>query len=91
MRVDGKDEGWQQGEEQWDLPVTIGLDLRRAITQIFGIDAAGAVVIQRRLAHGKLLRLFAKLRELYLVDMESLCSRPPLGKKNSPSWVTACV
>jgi hypothetical protein len=40
--------------------VTIGLDLGKSVFQVHGVDAGGAVVVQRRLTRGKLLAFFAK-------------------------------
>ena len=43
-----------------ELAVTIGLDLGKSVFQVHGVDAGGAVVVQRRLTRGKLPTLFAK-------------------------------
>ena len=40
--------------------VTIGLDLGKSVFQVHGVDARGAVVVQRRLTRSKLLMVFAK-------------------------------
>ena len=40
--------------------VAIGLDLGKSVFQVHGVDAGGAVVVQRRLTRGKLLAFFAK-------------------------------
>ena len=43
-----------------ETAVTIGLDLGKSVFQVHGVDADGAVVVQRRLTRGKLLGFFAK-------------------------------
>jgi transposase len=50
--------------------VTIGLDLGKSVFQVHGVDAGGAVVVQRRLTRGKLLAFFAKQAPC-LVGMEA--------------------
>jgi transposase len=40
---------------------TIGLDLAKSIFQVHGVDAAGRMVLKRRLRRGELLAFFAKL------------------------------
>ena len=50
--------------------VTIGLDLGKSVFQVHGVDAGGAVVVQRRLTRGKLLAFFAK-QPACLVGMEA--------------------
>ena len=44
-----------------ETAVTIGLDLAKSVFQVHGVNAAGEVVIQRRLARAKVLQFFAKL------------------------------
>jgi transposase len=41
--------------------VTVGLDIAKSVFQIHGVDAAGAVVLQRRVMRSKLIVLFEKL------------------------------
>jgi transposase len=43
-----------------ETAVTIGLDLGKSVFQVHGVDAGGAVVVQRRLTRSKLLAFFAK-------------------------------
>ncbi len=62
-----------------ECAVTIGLDLGKSVFQVHGVDADGAVVVQRRLTRGKLLVSFAK-QPACLVGMEA-CGSPPLGKR----------
>jgi transposase len=50
--------------------VTIGLDLGKSVFQVHGVDAGGAVVVQRRVTRGKLLGFFAK-QPACLVGMEA--------------------
>src|SRR5579872_3957456 len=50
--------------------VTIRLDLGKSVFQVHGVDAGGAVVIQRRLTRGRLLAFFAK-QPGCLVGMEA--------------------
>ena len=40
---------------------TIGLDIAKSVLQIHGVDAAGAVVMRKRITRGKLLEFFAAL------------------------------
>src|SRR5919201_6782080 len=40
---------------------TIGLDIAKTVFQIHGVDAAGAVVIWKRITRAKLLEFFAAL------------------------------
>ena len=49
---------------------TIGLDLAKRVFQVHGVDAAGAVVVRKRLARGALLGFFAGLPGC-LVGMEA--------------------
>jgi len=51
---------------------TIGLDLAKHVFQVHGVDAHGAVVVQRRLRRSDILKFFARL-EPALVGMEA-CS-----------------
>jgi transposase len=50
----------------------IGLDLAKSVFQVHGVDAAGQVVIRRRLRRGQVLEVFAKLAPC-VVGMEA-CS-----------------
>jgi transposase len=40
---------------------TIGLDIAKSVFQIHGVDAAGAVVMRKRMTRAKLLEFFAAL------------------------------
>jgi hypothetical protein len=40
---------------------TIGLDIAKSVFQIHGVDAAGAVVVRKRITRAKLLEFFAAL------------------------------
>src|SRR5829696_886387 len=49
---------------------TIGLDIAKSVFQVHGIDAAGEVVVRRRLSRGRILAFFEKLPRC-LVAMEA--------------------
>ncbi len=49
---------------------TIGLDLAKNVFQVHGVDAAGLVVVKRKLSRGKLLSFFQSLSPC-LVGMEA--------------------
>ena len=42
-------------------PAVIGLDIAKSVFQIHGVDAAGAVVVRKRITRAKLLEFFATL------------------------------
>src|SRR3974390_1832194 len=60
--------------------VTIGLDLGKSVFQVHGVDADGAVVIQRRLTRGRLLAFFAK-QPACLVGMEACAAAHHGGRE----------
>lgn len=60
--------------------VTIGLDLGKSVFQVHGVDAGGAVVIQRRLTRGRLLTFFAK-QPACLVGMEACAAAHHWGRE----------
>jgi transposase len=60
--------------------VTIGLDLGKSVFQVHGVDAGGAVVIQRRLTRGRLLAFFAK-QPACLVGMEACAGAHHWGRE----------
>jgi transposase len=60
--------------------VTMGLDLGKSVFQVHGVDAGGAVVIQRRLTRGKLLAFFAK-QPACLVGMEACAAAHHWGRE----------
>jgi len=60
--------------------VTIGLDLGKSVFQVHGVDAGGAVVIQRRLTRGRLLAFFAK-QPACLVGMEACAAAHHWGRE----------
>ena len=39
----------------------VGIDLAKSVMQVHGVDAAGAVVVQRRLRQGQVMGFFARL------------------------------
>jgi transposase len=63
-----------------ETAVTIGLDLGKSVFQVHGVDAGGAVVVQRRLTRGKLLGFFAK-QPACLVGMEACVAAHHLGRQ----------
>lgn len=50
--------------------ITIGLDLAKQVFQVHGVDASGAVVLQRRLRRGQVEAFFAGM-EPTLIGMEA--------------------
>ena len=60
--------------------VTIGLDLGKSVFQVHGVDAAGAVVVQRRLTRSKVLAFFAK-QPACLVGMEACAAAHHWGRE----------
>ena len=60
--------------------VTIGLDIAKSIFQVHGVDAAGEVVIRRRLVRRKLLEFFAELPAC-LVGVEACASAHYWGRE----------
>ena len=40
--------------------VTVGLDLAKSVFQVHGVDAAGEVVVRRKLRRSQLLQYFAR-------------------------------
>jgi transposase len=53
--------------------VTIGLDLAKSVFQAHGVDAAGEIVIRRKLRRSQLLGFFAR-QPACLVGMEACAS-----------------
>ena len=60
--------------------VTMGLDLGKSVFQVHGVDAGGAVVVQRRLTRGKLLHFFGKQAPC-LVGMEACAAAHHWGRE----------
>jgi transposase len=63
-----------------EFAVTIGLDLGKSVFQVHGVDAGGAVVVQRRLTRSKLLAFFAK-QPACLVGMEACAAAHHWGRE----------
>ena len=63
-----------------DTAVTIGLDLGKSVFQVHGVDAGGAVVVQRRLTRGRLLHFFGKQAPC-LVGMEACAAAHHWGRE----------
>jgi transposase len=57
---------------------TIGLDIAKSVFQVHGIDAAGEVIVRRRLRRRQLLGFFEKLGPC-LVGIEACATSPLLG------------
>ena len=57
---------------------TIGLDIGNSVFQVHGVDAAGQVVVRRRLTRGRILMFFEKLAPC------SLGSRPAAARITGP-------
>ena len=53
---------------------TIGVDLAKSVFQVHGVDAAGEVVVRRRLRRAQVLPFFAGLGRRCLVGMEACAS-----------------
>jgi transposase len=49
---------------------TMGLDIAKRVFQVHGVDAAGAVVVRRKLRRAELLQFFARLA-LCLIGIEA--------------------
>ena len=60
--------------------VRIGLDLAKSVFQVHGVDAGGAVVVQRRLTRSKVLGFFAK-QSPCLVGMEACAAAHHWGRE----------
>ena len=60
--------------------VTIGLDIAKSVFQVHGVDAAGEVVIRRRLTRRKVLEFFAGLPAC-LVGVEACASAHYWGRE----------
>jgi transposase len=60
--------------------VTMGLDLGKSVFQVHGVDAVGAVIVQRRLTRSKLLAFFAK-QPACLVGMEACAAAHHWGRE----------
>jgi transposase len=63
-----------------ETAATIGLDLGKSVFQVHGVDAGGAVVVQRRLTRSKLLAFFAK-QPACLVGMEACAAAHHWGRE----------
>src|SRR3546814_6049293 len=61
---------------------TIGLDIAKSVFQVHGVDAAGEVVVRKRLSRARVIQFFAKLPRC-LVDIEA-CN-------NSHHWARALI
>jgi transposase len=59
---------------------TIGLDIAKSVFQVHGVDAAGAVVVRRRISRAKVLEFFADLPRC-LVGIEACPSAHHWGRE----------
>ncbi|MGA7327955.1 MAG: IS110 family transposase, partial [Rhodomicrobium sp.] len=55
------------------LVATVGLDIAKTVFQVHGVDAAGQIIVSRRLARGRVLAFFEKLAPC-LVGIEACSS-----------------
>ena len=56
-----------------DNVTTIGLDIAKSVFQVHGVDAAGEIVVRRKLTRGRVLVYFESLRRC-LVGIEACSS-----------------
>jgi transposase len=63
-----------------ETAVIIGVDLGKSVFQIHGVNAAGIVVVQRRLTRGRLLQFFSKLSPCR-VGMEACAAAHHWGRE----------
>ena len=63
---------------------TIGLDIAKSVFQVHGVDAAGEVVIRRRLSRGRVLAFFEKLPRC-LVGIEA-CNSSHYWARELIAW-----
>jgi transposase len=64
---------------------TIGLDIAKSVFQIHGVDAAGNVIVRRRLKRRYVLPFFQRLPPC-LVWHRSMCVVPSLVARIAGSW-----
>lgn len=62
--------------------ITIGLDIAKSVFQVHGVDAAGEVVIRRKLRRSQMLQFFAK-QPASLVGIETCASAHYWGRELS--------
>ena len=67
---------------------TIGLDIAKSVFQVHGVDAAGQVVIRRRLKRRYVLTFFQKLPRALLGSRLAL--HPIIGRANCRRSVIRC-
>lgn len=60
--------------------IRYGIDLAKSVFQVHGVDASGAVVVQRQLRRGQVLSFFAKLGPV-LIGMEACGSAHHWGRE----------
>ena len=67
---------------------TLGIDIAKSVFQLHGIDADGAVVVQKKLRRGAVLNFLGKV-EPCLIGMEACATSPPF-KRNFFSVIIFC-
>jgi transposase len=60
---------------------TIGVDLAKSVFQVHGVDAAGTVVLRRKLRRAQVLPFFAGLGQRCLVGLEACASAHHWGRE----------
>ena len=64
--------------------ITIGIDLAKSVFQVHGVDAAGAVVIRKKLRRAEVLKFSRPLRRAWSAWRR--VRRRTSGRGNSPRW-----
>ena len=60
--------------------LTIGLDIAKSVFQVHGVDAAGEVVIRKKVTRGRMLAFFESLPRC-LIGIEACSSSALLGTR----------
>ena len=70
---------------------TIGLDIAKSVFQVHGVDAAGNVIIRRKLKRRYVVAFFQKLRSLFTTGALAVIRYAKIhGTKHRP-WLTALL
>src|SRR3546814_14574249 len=62
--------GWRRAT--MEKIATIGLDIAKSVFQVHGVDAAGEVVVRKRLSRARVIPFFAKLPRCLVGDRKSV-------------------
>ena len=62
---------------------TIGLDIAKSVFQVHGVDAAGEVVVRRKLTRGRVLAFFESLMTWVFPGFPLTSSGIPVNKSHS--------